>query len=105
MDSDELRTRRERMGLSQAELARRLGMTPRGYHFLERGARKVRPIYALALDRLEQIRAEELRREAADLEWRESKGLPTIKVGDGPTQVMRRSGEPLRPGDIKKGET
>ena len=74
MDSDELKARRERMGLSQAELARRLGMTPRGYHFLEKRGRKVRPIYALAIDRLEQIRVEELRREAADLERRESEG-------------------------------
>ena len=71
MDRQQLKARRERMGLSQAELARRLGMTARGYLNLETGRRGLRPIYELAIDRLEQLRAEELRAAAADLERQE----------------------------------
>ena len=72
MDKAQLIARRKLMGLTRAQLARRLGMTNRGYAYLETGGRKVRTIHRLAIERIEQIRVEEIKRDLADVERRES---------------------------------
>ena len=72
MDRNELIERRKRMGLSQAALAKRLEITTRGYCNWESGARKIRKIHELALERVEQLRSAELKRDIAKLERQES---------------------------------
>ena len=75
MDGMELKTRRKRMGLTQPQLAKKLGVTVRGLCNWEVGKRNTQwKILELAMDRLEDIatteRLKELKAELAELEGR-----------------------------------
>lgn len=59
MDMIELAAARKRLGMSQGEFARRLGVSPNAVSFWEKGSRKV-PVY---MDRLVDSVRRELREE------------------------------------------
>lgn len=62
MDTKELKHRRERLGLTQKELAELLGITPNTIARYESGLLKIPKYMDLALEALERRQLEELKR-------------------------------------------